>query len=703
MLKSSQLSLGSGVSCRVAALNVSPLDTYIYPPEVKWKIDQNNEEEYLALAEDCNRDPNITGIFVQHEYGIYGGSDGEKILAFIENCIKPLIITLHTVLPNPTVHMKQLTEQIIKHAQTIVVLTHSSKKIIGNLYPHFIDKVKVIPHGIHFTPFTTTAKPKQKLHLQNKVVISTFGLLSRGKGIEYVLEALPEIVKEHPSLVYLILGKTHPVVRRQEGENYRKELADLVIKLHLEKNVTFFDQYLSVNKLLEFLKATDIYISTSINPNQAVSGTLSYALGTGRAVISTEFTQAKEIITNEIGRLVPIKNSSAFRTALADLLSDPDQLQNMHTNAYKITRTMVWSNVAKDYNSLLNQNTIPIFKIDHLLMMTDSVGLFQFATFTMPNKDFGYTLDDNARALVLCSRLITKNYTKKVADLLHIYLNFIKKCLQPNGAFVNYLNYTTTNQTPQNQQEDLSDAQARAMWALGEIMSNESLPIRITSQAKETFLAALPSVINLTHFRSQAFVIKACARVQLVCPEHRQKLLRLMEKYADSLLEGLKKNTQKSWLWFEKDLLYNNGVLPESLLIAGATLNKDVYTSSGLLTLNFLISKTFSADMYRPIGHSEWYTQDQKRSHYDQQPEDPASMISALTCAYAKTNDELYLRLAKKCFSWFLGNNSLHESLYDVESGGCYDGLHPDRVNLNQGAESLISYLMSSHLLKELP
>ncbi len=294
LLTASQKVLGNDAKCEVAAMNITALDTYEYPPEVGWEINQNDKREHIDFANEVNKNPLITNIILQHEYGIFGGIDGENILSFIENCEKPIIVTLHTVLPEPSPHMMAVTARIINRASSIVVLTHNSKEILERVYKDSIGKITVIPHGIHKTTFTSTIKAKEKIKLEKNLVISTFGLLSRSKGIEYVLNALPKVVKIFPSVRYLILGETHPIVRRDEGEQYRIELIRLVDKLNLNENVKFYDQYLSLTDLFKFLKATDIYISTSTNPNQAVSGTLSYALGAGRAVISTEFAQAKE-------------------------------------------------------------------------------------------------------------------------------------------------------------------------------------------------------------------------------------------------------------------------------------------------------------------------------------------------------------------------------------------------------------------------
>lgn len=692
LVHSSQLFLGKNVLCKVAAFNISSLDTYTYPPEVEWHIDQNNKEEQVHLAETFNNDPTILGIIVQHEYGIYGGIDGENILTFMEECRKPILVTLHTVLPNPSRHMKSVTERVVARANSIVVLTQSSKKILTEVYPESSGKVYVIPHGIHPTAFSSTTAAKQKLKLQNHdTIVTTFGLLSRGKGIEYVIKALPAVIKKHPTLLYLILGETHPIIRRNEGESYRKELIKLVTKLHLKNHVRFYDQYLSLPDLIEFLKATDIYISTSINPNQAVSGTLSYALGTGRAVISTEFAQAKEIVHDDSGRLVPIKHSASYSSALLELLKDEAKLKEMHKQAYEQTRPMLWSNVAYQYSELLKENILPPINLTHLTTMTDTFGLFQFAKLAIPDKDFGYTLDDNARALVACSWLDVPSVT----DLTGTYLHFIEKCQQADGSFINYLDHSHKKATSQNDQEDLEDATARAMWALGEVIGSDKTDVRLRALAKKMFRQAMPHVKNLHHVRSSAFIIKALAATSGSDTISRHELITCIKKEADSLIGKFERNSVKDWQWFDTYLGYNNAIVPEALFIAGRITGIKRYTDGGNAALTFLIQKTFSKNQYMPIGHSHWYTNNGKRSHFDQQPEDPASMILALVTAYEITHDETYRKLTDICFSWFLGNNALQKPLYNYENGGCYDGLHPDRVNLNQGAESLISYLLA--------
>lgn len=703
LLTSSQKFLGTDVCCKVAAYNLSPLDSYAYPPEVEWKIDQNSTQDQMAFAHQLNEDPRITGVMIQHEYGIYGGEEGENILSFITHCYKPMLVTLHTVLPEPSQKMRQITEKIIAYANSVVVLTKTSKEILERVYPLSVGKVYVIPHGVHQTSFSSPAKAKRKLKLEKFTILLTFGLLSRGKGIEYMIRALPAIVEKYPKVLYLILGETHPVVRRNEGERYRIELSQLVTELELKKHVLFYDQYLSLTDLIQFLKATDIYISTSINQNQAVSGTLSYAMGTGRAVVSTDFVQAKEIITPETGRLVPIQNSNAFSETLISLLGDENELTHMHRNAYELTRPMLWSNVAEDYSKLLALSVLPSINLKHLRDMTDDFGLFQFAVLHTPHKDFGYTLDDNARALAVCSWLLQSGYSSfEVNKLITIYLNFIKKCQLPDGTFINYIRHDDKMSTYQNSEEDLEDASARALWALSVVLTNNFVSQIHRDQAKEMFELAWKHTSQFVHLRAKAFTIKSFSLVLDIFTEHKIDFLNSIRENADILVKALKENSFKSWYWFDDYLGYNNAVLPESLLIAGSVLHTDEYLRRGRLALKFLIGKTFTSTMYLPIGNSHWYMMNKRRSDFDQQPEDPSSMILTLLTAFKLSHSENYRKLAETCFSWFLGNNSLHLPLYNYETGGCHDGLHPDRVNLNQGAESLVSYLLARLAMSEL-
>lgn len=698
LLRYCQLYLGAETTCIVAALNFTALDTHKYTPEVEWQIDQTNKESYINLAKEINSREDISSLVIQHEYGIFGSEAGSNVLAFMEHCTKPMLVTLHTVLPEPKKLMFTITRSIIQRATTVVVLTDHSKQIIEALYPASHGKVFVIPHGIHNVAYSSSVQPKEVLDLSEHSIVSTFGFLSQGKGIEYVLHALKPVIETYPDLLYLILGETHPVIIRKEGEKYRKMLQSLITKLGLQKHVKFYDQYFDLPELFTFLQATDIYISTSINPHQAVSGTLSYALGAGRAVISTQFSQSKELVTEETGRLVAVKDSPAITAALMELLGDRELLTSMNKSAYQRTRYMLWENVAETYIRLVKRTTMPELDLSHLRNMTDQFGLFQFAKFSTPHTEEGYTIDDNARAAILCSWLLKSKQNKEVLNFMEIYMAYLVTSKIPGGTFTNYHDINK-KATRQNHQENLEDSHARTLWALSEIMTNTVLEEAMRTTAQEMFLRELDAVPTFTFFRSQAFAIKAYALAQKILPEKKQLLRSLITEYADNLVAGYEKYSDETWKWFESHLAYSNGLLPESLLIAWRVLKTPVYKITALTSLNFLIQKTFIKGVYHPVGQSGWHNKNQEISLYDQQPEDPAAMILALDRAYQYTYAKKYKALRNTCFSWFLGVNSLQKPLYDETTGGCYDGLHPDRVNLNQGAESLLSYLMSHYIV----
>jgi glycosyltransferase involved in cell wall biosynthesis len=422
------------IKSRIIALNTSKSDFHSYPSKVFHQIDQTDPNSYKTAGNIVNKTSKIKCVNIQHEYGIHGGEWGENILHFLKTVTKPKVITMHTVLPDPDPKAKQVTIEMLSLVDAVIVLTNQAKEILVNIHGIDAHKILVIPHGIHPVNFSLPNKHKSKLKLRGKTVLSTFGLLSRGKGIEYVIKSLPPVVEKYHNLLYLVIGETHPVVRREEGENYRRELMNLVKELNITDNVRFYDRYLSLNEIIQFLQATDIYVSTSLNPNQTVSGTLSYALGTGRAVVSTAFSQAKESITPDIGLLVDFNSPESYTEAFLNLLQDKEKRQEMHFQAFSKTRNMLWSNVALSYMNLFSflvpeisaeEKNLPEINLSHVRHMTDSFGMFQFAKLTHPDPNSGYTIDDNARALIAAAKVYqnTRNYPS--LHLVETYLRFI--------------------------------------------------------------------------------------------------------------------------------------------------------------------------------------------------------------------------------------------------------------------------------------
>ncbi|HWA51839.1 MAG TPA: glycosyltransferase [Patescibacteria group bacterium] len=690
---------GPTVECKIAALNLSESDAYEYPKEVYWQLIQTQKEDFSEFAETINNDDSVSAVVIQHEYGIYGGEFGDNLLAFTSKCKKPISITFHTVIPDPPYKMQNVTSELIDHATRIVVLTETSRQIIESIYQNAIGKVVIIPHGIHPVSFSAPGHFKNKLMYTNKTLLTTFGLLSRSKGIEYVIKAMPKVVKQFPDVVYLILGETHPVVRLQEGESYRNELYELVDKLHLKKHVKFYDKYFSVDDLLTFLKATDIYISTSLAPNQAVSGTFSYALGTGRAVVSTDFAQAKEYLHKDLGEIVPMKNPQAYADAIIKLLSQKKKLYTIHRRAYNATRNMVWSNVALEYLKNLDVSIIPEINLKHLIDMTDDFGMFQFAKGKEADSEFGYTLDDNARAAVACSLLIKKGQKRIVTKELAKYIKFIEHCIE-GDKLLNYIDYPEHMATEQNNLEDLQDTYARTLWALSEVITNEKIPANIRRDANKIWKKISLKAIDVTHLRSRAFTIKALCNI--VNGNKNHPFTEIIKKHAEHMVNAFYDKTSEHWHWFEHELTYSNAIIPESLLLAGCLLDNREFLEVGEKALGFLIKHTFINDLYFPIGQNGWFKKRKARAHFDQQPEDPASMVLALTTAWRCLKDPKYSHLAFQCFSWFLGNNMLGYSMYDYTDGSSFDAITPSGVNHNQGAESLLSYLLARLKIEEI-
>lgn len=674
-----------------------------YPEKVIAKIRQDNKEDYLNAANMLNDMKEVELVAVEHEYGIYGDNYGSNILYFLENINKPVTVTFHTVLPDPSVEMKDVTQKIIEYSDKVIVMTDSSKKILEEVYGAPQEKVRMIPHGIHPIPFSDGEDAKEQLDLTDKKVLSTFGFLSRGKGIEFGIKAISKVVKDFPDIMYLIVGETHPVVKQREGESYRKELQDLVKKLKLEKHIKFYDQYLQVADLLKFLEATDIYLSLSQNPFQAVSGTFSYALGAGRPVISTEFAQAKEVITSEVGALVEIGSEEGVAREIRRLLNDKGLIISMSKNAYFRTRIMTWPNVALSYmrefasiapELAMKEKVVPPLKIAHLMHLTDNFGIFQFAILDKPDPLWGYTLDDNARALVVMAWCANLNKEKKIArKLSRQYLRFISRCASKGKkGFVNYFDSRRIPHNERNSEENLEDANARALWALAEVFASK-LNFALRFYAKLLFKKHLNHFKDVKSPRAVAFIIKSCA-VYLKKTED-ESIRQVLRSYADFLVDLWSDVSNDAWQWFEESLTYANGTLPEAMLIAYEVFMDDKYKNIGKSALDFLILNSFEGSVLVPVGQSGWLKRGGKKHLYDQQPEEVSALVLALSVASRIFKDSDYEEKMENAFNWFLGNNTLNQMVYSQMTGGSYDGIREKEVNLNQGAESTVSYLLA--------
>lgn len=689
---------------KVVALNVNELSRLNYPKSVIMQISQTKKSEYAEVARQLNKISSVKLICIQHEFGIHGGEKGSYLLDFLREIKKPVVIVMHTILPQSSPYFEKYKEIVVAindYVRCIIVMTKTSKKILIDDYGIYPNKIKIIPHGIHATPYQDTVKAKLALGLSGKTVISTFGLLNKNKGIKYAVKAIPKIVKNFPNVVYLIVGATHPVVLKKEGEAYRNNLNSLVFKLGLNKNVIFYNTYLPTEKILQFLQATDIYLSPSLDPNQAVSGTLSYALGAGRPVVSTAFAQAKEDVISEVGRLVEFKNPSAIAKAINEILKSRNIGIQMGKRAYFRTRKMTWQNVVLSYMQEfiaivpelgLQEKNLPKIKLKHLIKLTDNFGMFQFAKLTEPDPDSGYTLDDNARALIAVTRYYEKYKNATALKLAHIYLKFLKYIFSSPGCH-NYVNHDKTLNVERNTQEGLDDACARGMYALAVVAASKSMPSSLRKKAAKIFRMKfnLNRIVSVP--RAAAFYIKAlCEWLEY---DNDIKYEEMLKKYCKYLMGLYKKVSGPNWQWFEDILAYSNGVIPEALLLAYMRIGNQKYFNIAKDTLDFLICHSFKLHCCSPVGQSGWFKRGGKKTLYDQQPEEVTSLVLALKAMHEASGDAKYKEQMRNAFDWFLGNNMLEQVVYDHTTGGCYDGVGEKEINLNQGAESTVSYLLA--------
>lgn len=691
---------------KIVAVNQDDLDIYNYKKNVFHQISATNIENYIRIARKINKRDDIKLVHIQHEFGIFGGDWGNYLIPFLQIIEKPVFITFHSVIPRPKRELKQIVQFIVKRAKAVIVMNSLSKKVLEEDYGAKKSKIHLIPHGIPQTSFANKKKEKRKLGLGDKTVLSTFGLLNKGKGIEYILEALPEVIERFPNVLYLILGITHPVVRKYEGESYRVFLENKVEKLGLKDNVKFYNKYLTLKEIVSFLRATDIYLSPSLDRNQSVSGTLSYALGCGCPVISTNSSYAESLVSPQKGILVKPKNKEAIKKALLCLLKKPQTLKQMALASYTETRHMTWPNVALKHFNLYKkfvevgqkEEKLPPINLKHLKNLTDDFGIIQFAKNTKPDLRYGYSLDDNARALIAAARAWKFSEDKEILKLLRTYLSFIEFCQKKDGSFADIV----TKEKTIKENSFSQDSQGRALWALGVMIGEEALPAFLKERAETIFEKAIKQkeISALKPPRAAAFALLGLYHYN----KNKRKFYsrRLFQKLTRSLLERFQKTASRDWLWFENQLTYSNSKLPESLLCAFSLTGEKKYLTVAEKSLEFLGSIVFEKDYFSPIGQNGWYFRDGRRAYFDQQPEDASSMVETLTLAYQITKKSAYKQQALKTFQWFLGENHLKQMVYDEVSGGCYDGLGRYSLNLNQGAESTVSYLLARLSIEEI-
>ena len=690
----------NSLSIKICALE-NGKTSYNYPDEVKYRLDTSQVTSYLNLAEEINEDDRIQLVLIQHEFGFYKDQE-QAFLQLLYEISKPIVVVFHTVLPQPDARLKLEVKNIVAACKSIVVMTKTSAAILMDDYGISTRKINIIAHGTHLVPHLSEKFLKEKYDLVGRKVLTTFGLLSSGKSIETTLNALPAIIKQCPEVIFLIIGKTHPEVVKNDGEVYRESLIEKVKTLGIKNHVKFINKYLDLPTLLEYLQLTDIYLFTTNDPNQAVSGTFAYAMSCGCPIISTPIPHAKEFLGKDTGIIFDFKNSVQLAKGVNLLLNDYSLRKNIITNTLQKIVSTAWENSAVAHamlfqymsgNRIQLQYNLPEINLNHFQAMTTEFGMIQFSKINQPNLKSGYTLDDNARALVATCMYFKTSGDKGSITEIQKYLAFIKFCQQPTGNFLNYVDQQKKF-TGQNNDVNLDDSNGRAVWALGYVVSlKDILPTAVIADAVSIFELAMEHLATIKSPRAMSFAMKG------IFYFHKGKksndYLNIVHVYANRLLEMYKYESNIIWEWFEGYMTYANSILPEAMLYAWLMAGENIYKDIARSSFNFLLSLIFNKNGIEVISNKGWLQKGQEAGQFGEQPIDVAYTIMTLSKFYDVFMDEEYHKKMGIAFNWFLGDNRLHQIIYNPCTGGCYDGLEETHVNLNQGAESTVSYLMA--------
>jgi glycosyltransferase involved in cell wall biosynthesis len=701
-----------GIKCPVVPVN-DLAGGYDYPPEVRFEIEERDLPSYLRAADFLNI-TDVDVVCVQHEFGIFGGPAGGHLLALLRDVRMPIVTTLHTILREPSAEQRRVMRDLIRLSTRLVVMTERGRELLHEVYQAPAAKVDLIAHGIPDMPFADPNYFKDEFDVAGKQVLLTFGLLSPNKGIEYALQALPEIIKEFPNIVYIVLGQTHPNLLRNEGEAYRLSLERLAKDLGVQKHVVFFNRFVELDELMRFIGAADIYLTPYLTETQITSGTLAYAFGAGNAVVSTPYWHAAELLSSERGRLVPFRDPGAISRAVLELLHDEPLRHLMRKNAYRLGREMIWSHVAKLYLQSFEQarhdhsfvgrkrspiktldeqpGQLPELKLDHLFRMSDATGIFQHASFTVPNFKEGYCTDDNARALVLALMLQQLGHgTSRIQEYATTYAAFLNHAFdRTSRRFHNFMSFDRR----WLDEVGSEDCQGHSLWALG-LCVRQAGHGSFQMLAAELFEQALPVAAEFTSPRAWAFTLIGIDEyLRRLSGDRRANQIR--ESLTAKLTQRYEDAATDEWEWFEEVISYANARLPHALILSGRCVNNEKMVQLGLKTLRWLIKiQTSNAGAFEPIGSNGFYPRGKTRAMFDQQPIEAQVTVSACIEAFNATSDVFWVAEARRAFEWFLGRNDLGLPLYDSSTGGCRDGLHMDRVSQNQGAESTLAFLIA--------
>ncbi|MEN8760912.1 MAG: glycosyltransferase family 4 protein [Thiogranum sp.] len=688
---------------------------YSYPSQVRFEINQSQLSEYSLAADLCNMNQ-VDAVCLQHEYGIFGGKRGSFIIELLRDLKMPVVTTLHTILKDPNLQERHIMMQLAELSDRLVVMSELSVEFLRDIYQVPEEKIALIHHGIPDVPFVESDAYKDKFGVSEKKIILTFGLLSPGKGIEVVIDALPEIVKAHPQVIYMVVGATHPHLKAEQGEDYRNSLHLRANELGVADHIVFHDRFVADEDLLEFIGVADIYVTPYPNEAQIISGTLAYALGMGKAVVSTPYWHAQELLADDRGRLVPFRDQVALARQVIDLLDHPDECRAIQERAYNYGRKMVWSNVGSRYLDTfaeakrqrlrknvpeqrletlgLRQQRLPEIKLEYLRRMTDDTGMLQHAKYTVPDRTHGYCVDDNARALIVAVTLQDlQPLDSALSDLAAIYLSFLGHAFNAQtGRFRNFMSYERC----WLEETGSEDSHGRAIWGLGVAVSLGRDKGQV-GFAVDLFHRALDATEHFTHHpRALAFaIIGIHAYLCRYSGDSRAKRMRKI--LSQRLMKQFRGFASKDWPWCADRLSYDNARLPQALLLSGQWLPDPEMLEAGLHALGWLkqVQTDETGRHFAAIGNHGWLTRDGGKARFDQQPIEAAAMVDACIEAFNCTRDEEWIAYAYRCLNWYQGENDLGVTLCDYATGGCRDGLEAQGANENQGAESTLCWLMA--------
>ncbi len=694
--------------------------SYAYPSSVAVQVRDDRVDDYLRAANFLNAG-RFDLVCLQHEFGIFGGAAGANILELVSRLTMPVVTTLHTVLANPKPDQLDVMRHIVEASSKIVVMAEKGRALLRDVYRVPDDKIEIIAHGIPDFPFVESDAAKARLGFAGRSVILTFGLLSPSKGIEDMIDAMPAILRQRADAVYVVLGATHPNLVRDQGEAYRESLVARVRELGVENHVVFLDHFVDQATLLEFISMSDVYVTPYLNEAQMTSGTLAYSFGLGKPVVSTPYWHALELLADGRGVLVPFGDSQAIGAEIAALLTDDARRLKMRQRAYAESRSMTWERVAERYVTAFEaawrsrlprvvarprpdaitpppMPAVPAMRTAHLLAMCDDTGLFQHALHCVPDRAHGYCVDDNARALLLACALNQPGEQPLPDVLTSRFAAFVQHAW--NRDIRRFRNFMGFNRT-WLEDKGSEDSHGRTVWALGACARKDASASR-RAWATALFAEALPAVEAFASPRALAFTLLGLEDYCAAIPTD-GRAARVRRALAERLMSSLRAVETPDWRWFEEGLAYDNARLSQALLVTGMATRTPGQVDAGLRTLRWLMARqTTATGLFRPVGTASFGDLRQPPRAFDQQPVEAAATIAACAAAWRADDDADWKTMASTAFAWFLGANDLSIALVDPETGGCRDGLHPDRANENRGGESVVSWLLGLADIRQL-